>query len=69
MKKITLNVGGMHCGSCAMAVELVLKDKPGVKSAKVDYDAKKAEVEFDEAQVKVDDLKKEITKIGFTASE
>ncbi len=59
----------MHCGSCALAVEMVLKEKTGVASAKVDYNSKTAEVEFDPNKIKVDDLKKEIIKIGFTASE
>ena len=69
MTKVSLMIGGMHCGSCSMAIEMVLKDTKGVKSAKVDYNSKKAEIEFDPKQINVAELKRAVTKIGFTASE
>ncbi len=68
-EKVSLNVQGMHCGSCAMAIEMVLKDKKGVSKIKVDYDKKKADVEFDPKQVNLNDIIGEIKKIGFNASK
>ncbi len=68
LTKTTLTIEGMHCGSCALAIELILKEKEGVSSVKVDYNSKKAEVEFDENKVQLDDLKKEVSRIGFKAS-
>jgi len=65
--KATLTISGMHCGSCALAIEMILKEMQGVSSAKVSFNSKKAEVEFDQSKIKLDDLKKEIAKVGYTA--
>ena len=67
LTKTILTIEGMHCGSCALAIEMILKERDGVSSIKVDYNSKKAEVEFDESKVKLDDIKKEVSRIGFKA--
>lgn len=43
----TLQIEGMTCGGCATAVKLVLQKTPGVISAKVSYEEKRAVVSFD----------------------
>lgn len=43
----TLHVEGMTCGGCATAVKLVLQKTPGVISAKVSYEEKRAVVSYD----------------------
>lgn len=67
MKKI-FNITGMHCGACATGVQMFLANTPGVISAKVDYDKKQAEVEYDEGKVKEADIIKAVTEAGFTAT-
>ena len=62
MKKI-LKIEGMHCSSCAMGVEMLLGAK-NVK-AKVDFNSKKAEIEFDENKTSFEEVKKEIEKAGY----
>lgn len=47
MTKIVLKIDGMHCDACAKRLENVLNRKDEVKSAKVDFNTKKAEVEFE----------------------
>ena len=37
MKKTTLNITGMHCSSCEVMIERVLKKQPGVKKVIVDH--------------------------------
>ena len=37
MKKIKLQIQGMHCSSCAMNIDFDLEDLDGVKSAKTSY--------------------------------
>ena len=54
MKKI-LKIEGMHCSSCAMGVEMLLNAK-GIKS-KVDFNSKKAEIEFDPNKVSIEEIK------------
>jgi Cu+-exporting ATPase len=48
MKKINLDIDGMHCGSCAILIEQTLRDKAGIQSANVNFSAEKASVVFDE---------------------
>ena len=62
MKKI-LKIEGMHCSSCAIGVEMLLNAK-GAKG-KVDFNSKKAEIEFDENKTSLEEIKKEIEKSGY----
>jgi len=67
MKKITIPVTGMHCASCAINIERVVKRLRGVKSANVNLIANKATVEYDEAKVALGDMKQAIESIGYGA--
>lgn len=40
-------VEGMHCGSCAVSIGMILKNTPGVISARADFDTKTAQIEYD----------------------
>ena len=62
MKK-TFKIEGMHCGSCATGLEILLNAK-GTK-AKVDFDTKIAEIEFDPKKISIEKIKKEIKSIGY----
>ena len=67
MKTIDLNTGGMHCGSCSMLIQLSVEDLPGIASAAADYASGRTHVEFDEAQVSVDQIIAAIVEAGYTA--
>ncbi|MCH7567943.1 MAG: heavy-metal-associated domain-containing protein [Nanoarchaeota archaeon] len=62
MKKI-LKIQGMHCSGCATGLEILLNTK-GIK-AKVDFDSKKAEVEFNPDKISLEKIKKEIENVGY----
>ena len=62
MKK-TLKIEGMHCGGCATGLEILLNTK-GIK-AKVDFNSKKAEVEFSPSKISLKEIKKEIENVGY----
>lgn len=47
MKKIDLNVSGMHCQSCVVLVEKSLTKTEGIESAVVNLTTERATVEFD----------------------
>ena len=64
MKK-TLKIEGMHCGGCATGLERALNTK-GIKS-KVDFDEKKAIIEFDPKKTSLKEIREEIKKIGYEA--
>lgn len=68
IKKIQLNIEGMHCDSCAIGIQMVLENTDGVKKSLVYYDKKIAEVEFDEDKVPVENLLKAVSELGYKAS-
>src|SRR5512140_2636592 len=67
MKKIVLDVKGMHCDSCVRHVKNALSGTPGVTSAHVSLDTNKAEVEFDEGIADVDQLIEQVQREGYDA--
>ncbi|HEY4497380.1 MAG TPA: heavy metal-associated domain-containing protein, partial [Candidatus Paceibacterota bacterium] len=60
MTKTKLTIEGMHCGACALGIQMLLTTMDGVQSAEVNYDAKEGSVEFDESKVPLDNLLKAI---------
>lgn len=67
IQKKQFDIEGMHCGSCAMGIQINLENTDGVKSSFVDYDTKKAEVEFDDEKVSIDGIIKAIEELDFKA--
>lgn len=65
MAKVVLNVEGMSCNHCKMAVEQAVQTLPGVTGAQVDLAAKKVDVEFDENQISEAQLKSAIVDAGY----
>lgn len=65
MEKVTLNIEGMHCGACAVGIQMLVSQMEGVKSAEVDYDGKKAVFEFDQAKVTKEQIVKGIEELGY----
>mgnify|MGYP001577558401 FL=1 len=59
----------MDCGSCAVSIEMLLKNQPGVKSAKVNFYSKEATIEFDDAQFNFQEVEKIINQMGYTLTE
>ncbi len=68
MKKTTLRVGGMHCASCAVNIEKVLKKTPGVASASVNFATQKATIEHAE-HVHAHELMAAVGNAGYSAFE
>lgn len=68
MEKITLNIQGMHCGSCSVGIQMLTSQMDGVKSAEVSYEGKKGVFEFDPAKVTKEQIIKGIEELGYKAS-
>ncbi|MHA1900033.1 MAG: heavy metal translocating P-type ATPase, partial [Promethearchaeota archaeon] len=68
-KKITLDITGMHCASCASTIDKALKSKTGVSKANVNITTEKAYIEFDPKQVNRQDIIKTIKDTGYGVSE
>ncbi len=69
MAKLDFHIDGMHCGSCAVGIQMLTSQMEGVKSAEVSYESKKGTFEFDESKVKKEDLIKSMKELGYTATE
>lgn len=64
-KKISLQIEGMTCQSCASRIEKVLNKKPFVEQASVNFAVEEAQVVFDPTQASADDILNIIHKTGF----
>jgi Cu+-exporting ATPase len=67
-ERVDLPVGGMHCGACAARIEKVLNRVPGVENAAVNFATTTATVQYDPAQVGVDELCAAVADAGYTAT-
>ncbi len=67
VKKVEINIDGMHCGSCATLISRALTKTPGVVTANVNYASRKARVEFDESQLDEQRLVDLIVSKGYAA--
>lgn len=67
MKKIILNILDMHCVNCAMTLQSLEDDLPGVSTVDASYRTGKMTVEFDETLLTPEKLIAEVKKLGYTA--
>ena len=68
MEKLELHIEGMHCGSCAVGIQMLTSQMDGVKSAEVSYEGKKGVFEFDSAKTSKEAIIKSIAELGYTAT-
>ena len=66
-KKISIQIGGMTCQSCANRIEKVLNKKPFVQQAGVNFAAEEAQVVFDSTLASETQIIEIIHKTGFSA--
>ena len=68
MLKKTYHVDGMHCSNCAMNIEGIEDDLPGIKQISASYQKGQMVVEFDEVKVTEFQILEEVKKRGYQAS-
>lgn len=68
IKKI-FRVEGMHCSNCAMNIEGIEDDLPGIKQISASYQKGQMLVEFDEAKVSEGQILAAVEKRGYQASQ
>jgi len=68
-KKIKFSIKGMHCGSCAAGIQMVLQSTEGVLSSSAEYKGEQGQVEFDQEKVKFKALKETIEEMGYQLTE
>lgn len=55
----------MHCASCASVITKRLLALPSVRSVSVNYGTEKATIDFDAARVSIEEMNREIGKLGY----
>lgn len=69
MVKTTFHISDMHCSNCAMKIESMEDDLPGVKSVSASYQKGLVVVEYDERLQNTESIIQAIQKLGYTASQ
>jgi len=62
---LTLTISGMHCQSCVGRVETALLRLAGVAEATVDLAEQKANIRYNSAKVRIDDLRASVEAEGY----
>jgi copper chaperone CopZ len=68
MIKKVFQVSGMHCPNCAMRVEGIEDDLPGVKQVTASYKKGQMVVEFDDTKLSDSEIIAAVNKVGYTAN-
>lgn len=68
MIKKTFHISDMHCSNCAIKIESLEDDLPGVKSVSASYQRGRVMVEFDETLITSEVIIQAIKKQGYTAT-
>ena len=66
-EKISIDIIGMHCSSCAQNIEKKIRKEGGVKAVSVSYAARKGSVEFDPKKTEGKKFVGIINKMGYKA--
>lgn len=64
-----LKVQGMHCASCALVIQKILKKEVGVENVEVNYANEKAKIVFDSKKISLDELNSKIETFGYKLVE
>ena len=69
MEKLTLHIEGMHCGSCAVGIQMITSQMDGVAGAAVSFEGKTGVFEIDPSKVTKEQIVQAIAELGYTATE
>ena len=64
MQKTIIKIKGMHCASCSANITNALKKQNGIIQADVNFVTEKANVEYNEEKISLDQIKQVITNAG-----
>src|SRR3989344_5063522 len=67
MKRINLNIQGMHCQSCSTLITKRLKKEKGINYCNVNITTEKATIELDEKKISINKIIKIIESLGYKA--
>lgn len=68
-KHVSLHLSNLHCAACAVTIDTVLEEVPGVFQVNTSYGHSKVTIYFDEQKTSIQSLIKVIAEAGYTARE
>jgi len=69
VQKTILKIQGMDCASCAAIIEHDLKKKKGIISASINFASEKLYLEYNPAEIQIEEIKKGIKDLGYKSSD
>lgn len=67
MLKKTFKITDMHCANCAMRIESLEDDLPGVREVRASYHTGQMQIEYDETRLAEEMIIAAVKKKGYTA--
>lgn len=65
MKKLELNIEGMHCKGCELGLEEKLENLNFIDSVKADFKKGKAKITYEERELDMEKIEQAIKELGF----
>lgn len=65
MKETTFSIDGMSCSGCANSITAALNARDGVSKVKVDFDTRKALVQYDEKKISEEQILTVLKELGY----
>ena len=65
----TFKIKGMHCASCSAIITKKISKLDGIKNVNVNYASEKANIDFDESKINVEQMNNEIEKLGYSVHD
>jgi copper chaperone len=65
MANVNLNVEGMSCGGCEKSIRNALLEHDGVAEVSASHESGIVAIEFDDAKIQQDQLKRAVEDAGF----
>jgi copper chaperone CopZ len=65
---VVFNVANMHCGNCALILERIEDELPGIQKISASYHRQQLEVQFDENKISINAIIDAAGKKGYELS-
>ncbi len=63
--KVTFKVEDMHCPNCAMTLEGLEDDLPGIRRVRASYHKQQMEVEYDPERISQEEIVRAAAELGY----
>jgi len=69
MTRVTLTIPNMSCPACNMHLEALEDELPGIRFIQANYKKQRMDVEFDETQIELDEIRAAVIELGYDITD